>query len=151
MRGGRGQSMAEARLAGWFCLQWGVWVTHLLLGGRGIALSSCCLCWRRAALPVAGQGPRALPSVLLPWATWAESALVLPVSALVLTARAGRYFELVWLHSQWTLHLIVRAARPSLSHRYPPGYHQGLESMSGLPLGTLSSSCTCWTSVSPAG
>lgn len=44
-------------------LQWGVWVTHLLLRGCGIPLFSFCLCRRRAALPVTGQGPRAMPPV----------------------------------------------------------------------------------------
>lgn len=106
----------------------------------------------KGSSPCDWPGSRAMPSVPAALATSAESALdVLPVTALVLVAGGGRYFELVWLHSEWTLHLIVRAARPALNNRYPLGYHRGLKSMSGLSLGTLSPSCTCWTPVSPTG
>lgn len=99
------------------------------------------------------QCPRVMLSAPAFLATWAELVLDVLLAGCVGPHGQGVEGTLNWrgctLRGLCTL--VLMAAFPTVSHRYPLGCHCGLKSMSGLSLGTLSLSChlldaseSCW-------
>lgn len=81
---------------------------QLICCGEAVAIPPFpfCPCWRRAALPVVRQGLRAMPSAPAALGHLGCVGACRAASGLRWSSRArgGRYFELAWLCSAWTLH-----------------------------------------------